>query len=132
MTKRGGLGRGLAALIPTAPPPAPVEPATERPTVVPAPPGSEAPAAAPVRSAPAAEEAVGVPGAQLREVSVDDVAPNPKQPRQVFDDEALEELTHSVKEFGLLQPIVVRERPRDDGGVGYELIMGERRLRAAR
>ena len=132
MTKRGGLGRGLAALIPTAPPPAPVEPATERPTVVPAPPVSEAPAAAPVRSAPAAEEAVGVPGAQLREVSVDDVAPNPKQPRQVFDDEALDELTHSVREFGLLQPIVVRERADADGGPPYELIMGERRLRAAK
>jgi ParB family chromosome partitioning protein len=72
--------------------------------------------------------ALGVPGAQLREVGVDDVVPNPKQPRQVFDDEALDELTHSVREFGLLQPIVVRERP--DGG--YELIMGERRLRAAK
>ena len=71
---------------------------------------------------------LGVPGAQLREVPVGDVVPNPKQPRTVFDDEALEELTHSVREFGLLQPIVVREAP--DGG--YELIMGERRLRAAR
>jgi ParB family chromosome partitioning protein len=75
-----------------------------------------------------AEGGVGIPGAQLREVSVDDVVPNPKQPRQVFDDEALEELTHSVREFGLLQPIVVRERVEG----GYELIMGERRLRAAR
>jgi ParB family chromosome partitioning protein len=81
--------------------------------------------------APASEstdQAVGVPGAQLREVGVDDVVPNPKQPRQVFDDEALEELTHSVREFGLLQPIVVREAA--DGR--YELIMGERRLRASR
>jgi ParB family chromosome partitioning protein len=78
-----------------------------------------------------AEAAVGVPGAQLREVAVADVVPNPKQPRQVFDDEALEELTYSVREFGLLQPIVVRERDSDAGG-GYELIMGERRLRAAR
>jgi ParB family chromosome partitioning protein len=69
-----------------------------------------------------------VPGAQLREIAVDDIAPNPKQPRQVFDDEALDELTHSVREFGLLQPIVVRERPEG----GYELIMGERRLRAAK
>jgi len=86
-------------------------------------------AAQAVSSAGAA--AVGVPGAQLREVAVDDVVPNPKQPRQVFDDEALEELTYSVREFGLLQPIVVRERSLDDGG-GYELIMGERRLRAAR
>jgi ParB family chromosome partitioning protein len=71
---------------------------------------------------------LSVPGAQLREVPVGSVVPNPKQPRQVFDDDALDELTHSVREFGLLQPIVVREGP--DGG--YELIMGERRLRAAR
>jgi ParB family chromosome partitioning protein len=78
------------------------------------------------------EDAVGVPGAQLREVGVDDVVPNPKQPRQVFDDEALDELTHSVREFGLLQPIVVRERAGGEDGAGYELIMGERRLRAAK
>jgi ParB family chromosome partitioning protein len=77
---------------------------------------------------PAEAGAVGVPGARLLEVAVGDVVPNPKQPRLAFDDEALEELTHSVKEFGLLQPIVVRERPEG----GYELIMGERRLRAAR
>jgi ParB family chromosome partitioning protein len=81
-----------------------------------------------VRPAPVAEEAVGVPGARLLEVAVDDVVPNPKQPRQVFDDEALDELAHSVREFGLLQPIVVRDRPEG----GYELIMGERRLRAAK
>jgi len=77
---------------------------------------------------PAAGNALGVPGAVLREVAVGDVVPNPKQPRQVFDDEALEELSHSVREFGLLQPIVVRE----NASGGYELIMGERRLRAAR
>jgi ParB family transcriptional regulator, chromosome partitioning protein len=132
MTKRGGLGRGLAALIPTsAPVPETVpERAEETPAVslVPAPP--EAPAAPPERRMSVAEPegALGVPGAQLREVSVDDVVPNPKQPRQVFDDEALEELSHSVREFGLLQPIVVRENSEG----GYELIMGERRLRAAR
>jgi ParB family chromosome partitioning protein len=160
MNKRGGLGRGLAALIPTAPPADPVEAPAVTP-VAPVPvataenPSDGEEADAPVRSAgapavtlvpppaygtpgysmpvaPVAEAPVGIPGAQLREVSVDDVAPNPKQPRQVFDDEALEELTHSVKEFGLLQPIVVRERAGDDGGAGYELIMGERRLRAAR
>ncbi|MCW2701692.1 MAG: parB [Blastococcus sp.] len=145
MSKRGGLGRGLAALIPTAPAPtsAPLEAAgsgsapdgdgrestsvPSSPTVTLLPP----PLATPLFGSPATAVAVGpvgVPGAQLREVSVDDVVPNPKQPRQVFDDEALEELTHSVREFGLLQPIVVREGP--DGG--YELIMGERRLRAAR
>jgi ParB family chromosome partitioning protein len=132
MTKRGGLGRGLAALIPTSAPVA--EPAPERTdetpavSLVPAPP-APSPFAAPAPAPTAAPEgALGVPGAQLREVAVDDVVPNPKQPRQVFDDEALEELSHSVREFGLLQPIVVRENA--DGG--YELIMGERRLRAAR
>ena len=136
MTKRGGLGRGLAALIPTSAPSA--EPAAPPPaaapavTLVPAPPADDATAAPEkvVAAAPVAEAAgaIGVPGAQLREVAVDDVVPNPKQPRQVFDDEALEELTHSVREFGLLQPIVVRE----NGDGRYELIMGERRLRAAR
>jgi len=154
MTKRGGLGRGLAALIPTAPPvteepaaspgaPTPSVPGTGGPTVSLVPPPADlastaeddAPAASRAAArasaaieAAAVEAAVGIPGAQLREVSVDSVVPNPKQPRQVFDDEALEELSHSVREFGLLQPIVVRENA--DGG--YELIMGERRLRAAR
>ena len=54
--------------------------------------------------------------------------PNPHQPRQVFDEEALAELVHSIKEFGLMQPIVVR-RAADDSG--FEIIMGERRWRAA-
>jgi ParB family transcriptional regulator, chromosome partitioning protein len=148
MTKRGGLGRGLAALIPTSAPP--VEPAAAPATDDESAPSSAAPTPGaptvslvppPVESAVSSVEApiaaaaveatpgtVGVPGAQLREVSVLEVVPNPKQPRQVFDDEALEELTHSVKEFGLLQPIVVRE----NGDGAYELIMGERRLRAAR
>ncbi|MGY1731465.1 ParB/RepB/Spo0J family partition protein [Geodermatophilus sp. SYSU D01045] len=147
MSKRGGLGRGLAALIPTAPPvEQPTLPETDGP--VPAAPetagtpgtgGAPAPvtllppaAQAAATVAAQAEAAVGVPGAQLREVAVSDVLPNPRQPRQVFDDEALEELTHSVREFGLLQPIVVRERTDGDGGAPYELIMGERRLRAAR
>jgi ParB family chromosome partitioning protein len=140
MSKRGGLGRGLAALIPTSAPPSehtaaaaaaqPVQaessPSAPAVTLVPSPPTTaEAPSPALVDDG---VSAVGVPGAQLREVSVGDVVPNPKQPRQVFDDEALEELTHSVKEFGLLQPIVVRE----NGDGRYELIMGERRLRAAR
>jgi ParB family chromosome partitioning protein len=144
VTPRGGLGRGLAALIPTAPPvadppPAPATAAVEESADGGAPEdvGTSAPvalvppAAEPV--APADGDALGVPGAQLREVAVDDVAPNPRQPRQVFDDEALDELTHSVREFGLLQPVVVRERIGDgDGLPRYELIMGERRLRAAR
>lgn len=67
------------------------------------------------------------PGAVLRDVSPEDIEPNPKQPRSVFDEDALAELVHSVKEFGLLQPIVVREL---EGGT-YQLIMGERRWRAS-
>jgi ParB family chromosome partitioning protein len=151
MSKRGGLGRGLAALIPTSAPPveqpalpdtgaaAPPEThgAAEAHGAVPHSPVTLLPPAAQAAATVAAQAgsggtAVGVPGAHLREVSVDDVVPNPRQPRQVFDDEALEELTHSVREFGLLQPVVVRERGADDGRGGYELIMGERRLRAAR
>jgi ParB family chromosome partitioning protein len=138
MTKRGGLGRGLAALIPTSAPPAeaPAPPVSAGPAAVSLVPSPLAGAAEPAPSAVSPrpveaadpDGALGVPGAQLREVAVGDVVPNPKQPRQVFDDEAHDELTFSVKEFGLLQPIVVRE----DGSGRYELIMGERRLRAAR
>jgi len=67
------------------------------------------------------------PGAVYREIPVAAIEPNPKQPRSVFDEEALAELAHSVKEFGLLQPIVVREV----GEGRYQLIMGERRWRAS-
>ena len=67
------------------------------------------------------------PGAVYREISPSDIDPNPKQPRTYFDEEALAELAHSVKEFGLLQPIVVREM----SGGRYQLIMGERRWRAS-
>ena len=66
-------------------------------------------------------------GARFAEVRVVDVRPNPKQPRSVFDEDALAELVASITEVGLLQPIVVR--PLDEGG--YELVMGERRLRAS-
>lgn len=67
-------------------------------------------------------------GASYREIPIGTIVPNPKQPRTVFEEEALAELVHSIREFGLLQPIVVRPHPEDDG---YELIMGERRWRAA-
>jgi ParB family chromosome partitioning protein len=67
-----------------------------------------------------------VEGAYFAEIAVEKITPNPRQPRQVFEEEALAELVHSVKEVGLLQPIVVR-RLGDDR---YELIMGERRWRA--
>lgn len=66
--------------------------------------------------------------AQQNEVSIDSISPNPRQPRTVFDEEALKELTESIKEVGLLQPPVVREV----GNGQYELIMGERRFRAAK
>ena len=89
MSKRGGLGRGLSALIP---------------------------------GAPESGEASG-----LLEVPVNAVSPNPKQPRTRFDDEAIGSLAASIREVGILQPIVVRK-----SGAGYELIAGERRLRAAK
>jgi ParB family chromosome partitioning protein len=68
-----------------------------------------------------------VPGARFAEVPVDAIVPNPKQPRTVFDEEALAELKVSIQEVGFLQPIVVREL----GPQKYELVMGERRWRAA-
>ena len=67
-----------------------------------------------------------VPGTSLRHLRPDQITANPKQPRQVFDEESLDELSHSIKEFGVLQPIVVRPQ-----GDRFELVMGERRLRAA-
>lgn len=66
--------------------------------------------------------------AQQNEVSVDSISPNPRQPRTVFDEDALRELTESIKEVGLLQPPVVRETSTGR----YELVMGERRFRAAK
>jgi ParB family chromosome partitioning protein len=78
---------------------------------------------------PVADEQVlaPVPGVRLAEVPVAAIVPNPKQPRQAFDEDALEELKISIQEVGLLQPIVVRELSPDK----YELVMGERRWRAA-
>lgn len=67
-------------------------------------------------------------GASYREVPVGEISPNPQQPRQVFEEDSLNELVHSIREFGLMQPIVVRPKP---GETGFELIMGERRWRAA-
>lgn len=74
---------------------------------------------------------VPVPGATFAELPVELISPNPRQPRQVFDEEDIEELASSIKEVGLLQPIVVR-RIDDEEGTRYELIMGERRLRASK
>ncbi|HWE90591.1 MAG TPA: ParB/RepB/Spo0J family partition protein [Pseudonocardiaceae bacterium] len=119
MTERkGGLGRGLAALIPSGPPPG-VPGGVD---TIPAPSGGLM-----ANTAIVVDHRNAVAGAIYREVPVDAIAPNPKQPRQVFDDDALAELEHSIQEFGLLQPIVVRELGDDR----YELVMGERRWRAS-
>ncbi|MCU1685689.1 MAG: parB [Amycolatopsis sp.] len=125
--RRGGLGRGLAALIPTGPPPGsgPTsiverESADHRPGNGSVRDGGAGPLGAAASSGEVA-------GAVYRELPITSIKPNPKQPRQVFDEEALGELEHSIREFGLMQPIVVREL----GNGEYELVMGERRLRAS-
>ena len=127
-TRKGGLGRGLAALIPTAPDHADgwaSSPADIR-RAGPDHGGPMDPAAH--GSAIGGSEVGGsVAGAAYRELATSSIAPNPQQPRRAFDEEALGELSHSIKEFGLLQPIVVREIGPDR----YQLVMGERRWRAA-
>ncbi len=100
-TPQRGLGRGLGALIPTSVP---------QPGL-----GALIPTSAPQ------------PGAYFAELPVAAVRANPKQPRTVFDDEALAELAASIAEVGLLQPVVVRPLGND----AYELVMGERRWRAS-
>ena len=80
-----------------------------------------------------ASDLVPVPGARFAEIPVGLIHPNPRQPRQVFDEEDISELAASIAEVGLLQPIVVRQvptAPREEPR--YELIMGERRLRASK
>lgn len=76
----------------------------------------------------AADGLLPVPGAHFAEIPVDAISPNPRQPRTVFDEEALGELVGSIREIGVLQPVVVRPVPGEDAR--YELIMGERRWRA--
>src|SRR5437762_1672288 len=126
--RKGGLGRGLAALIPTAPAQGDgggPSTASRAASVVP---GPTIPAPTQPRAAErAAESAAPVPvaGAVYREIELSAIQPNAKQPRTQFDEEALAELEHSIREFGLLQPIVVREV----GSGSYELVMGERRWR---
>jgi ParB family chromosome partitioning protein len=89
------------------------------------------PTADEVPSAPSASdvELVEVPGARFAEIPVGDIHPNRKQPRSVFDEDDMAELVHSVREIGVLQPIVVRTST-EKGGEPYELVMGERRWRA--
>jgi len=116
--RRGGLGRGLASLIPTGP-------ADGGPRM------GEAAADVVIGGVSSSAVAEGI-GAVYREINPSDIEPNPRQPRQVFDEEALAELVHSIREFGLIQPIVVRESV-DGAGTGkrYQLVMGERRWRAS-
>ncbi|PZH08333.1 chromosome partitioning protein ParB [Streptomyces sp. NTH33] len=146
--RRRGLGRGLGALIPAAPtaekPSAPAAvggAAPTSPAAVPVLTGDRGVAAAKVTMLPpvsreteeppssSAAEAPAVPmGAHFAEIPLDSITPNPRQPREVFDEDALAELVTSIKEVGLLQPVVVRQL----GPARYELIMGERRWRACR
>ncbi|GAB1819849.1 ParB/RepB/Spo0J family partition protein [Herbidospora sp. RD11066] len=107
--QRRGLGKGLAALIPNGP-------VVQDPGVVPAP------------APPGDRDLVPVAGAHFQEILISQIIPNPRQPRDIFDDERIKELSESILEVGLLQPIVVRAAGRDQ----FELIMGERRWRASK
>lgn len=130
LRKKGGLGRGLASLIPTGPADDDSGPATLGPRM-----GDATADVLIGRPAPGAAEdgfEIGTEmGAVYREIPPADIEPNPRQPRQVFDEEALSELVHSIREFGLLQPIVVRAVPASPGAARYQIVMGERRWRAA-
>lgn len=112
--QRRGLGRGLGSLIPTAP-----TATDESGTPATPPEGSSA-------GEPPADDQVPT-GAYFAELPIAQVQPNRVQPRQVFDEEAMSELVHSIREVGLLQPVVVRRT----GPESYELVMGERRWRAS-
>ncbi len=123
-TPRRGLGRGLGSLIPSGPGkgslldpprPAPADAAVEGGT----PPAEVDPVAS--------QGPPPVVGAYFAELPAQAISPNPRQPRTAFDEEAMAELVHSIREVGLLQPIVVRPLGADR----YELVMGERRWRAA-
>jgi len=78
------------------------------------------------------ETLMEVPGASFAELAIDSIHPNRKQPRSVFDEEDMSELVHSIREIGVLQPIVVRPSAEGDAEHPYELVMGERRWRASR
>ncbi|MBO0852432.1 MAG: ParB/RepB/Spo0J family partition protein [Nocardia sp.] len=126
--KKGGLGRGLAALIPTGPTEVQGLGSAAANAVIGLDPVGPHPAEAYLRRVPeAAEESPA--GAVYREIPPDQIERNPKQPRQVFEEEALAELVHSIREFGLMQPIVVR-RLESSAEPRYQLVMGERRWRA--
>jgi ParB family chromosome partitioning protein len=117
--QKRGLGKGLGALIPTAP--------LGSSTAAPGGPGGRgAGEMAAGQGGPGWAEQSAVGGAYFEELTIGSVTPNPRQPRQAFDEEALDELAASIREVGLLQPVVVRKVMPGR----YELIMGERRWRA--
>ncbi|MEU3372679.1 ParB/RepB/Spo0J family partition protein [Streptomyces sp. NPDC006711] len=144
--RRRGLGRGLGALIPSAAQEkagSSVGTASTSPSSVPVLTAERGVAAAKVATLPAAPvsrettavrepeptpEFAAPAGAFFAELPIDSITPNPRQPREVFDEDALSELVTSIKEVGLLQPVVVRQT----GPERYELIMGERRWRSCR
>lgn len=149
--RRRGLGRGLGALIPAAPKTpdsagATVGPGATSPTAVPVLTAERTMTASRMTSLSVEDAAVSreteaapstaaasveggtVAGAHFAELPLDSITPNPRQPREVFDEDALDELVTSIREVGLLQPVVVRQL----GPERYELIMGERRWRACR
>lgn len=142
--RRRGLGRGLGALIPAAPQEKQVPSAGASASssgTVPVMTAERGVAAAkvttlgvvPEPSAPVSEQGGAggpgeVAGVYFAEILLDSITPNPRQPREVFDEDALAELVTSIKEVGLLQPVVVRQT----GPERFELIMGERRWRACR
>jgi len=116
-TKRTGLGRGIGALIPVS-----EDTDAQRPVDV----------FFPTSSADK-QGLLSVPGARLANLNPADIVPNAVQPRTEFRDEELAELVVSIREIGVLQPIVVRPLAGAvDGGPQFELIMGERRLRATK
>lgn len=117
--KRTGLGRGIGSLIPIA-----TQEMTDN--------GRPVDVFFPDNNGSRASDdlLVDVPGARLVNLNPNDIVPNAAQPRTHFDADHLAELVHSIREVGVLQPIVVRQHATDKGK--YELIMGERRLRATK
>ncbi len=125
--QRRGLGRGLGSLIPTQPPAA-TSTASSGAAETTSPGTGDSGGSPGAAAATDPRSLVQVAGAYFAELPLASITPNAVQPRQVFDEDALAELVHSIREVGLLQPIVVRAT----GENTFELIMGERRWRAAR
>lgn len=115
----------------------PVVEAAPAPTATPEPPSTAEAAEAPggaetsTTNASSDTELMPVPGAEFAEIPIHEIRENPRNPRTDFDEDALDELAYSLREVGVLQPVVVRPIPATDQGESFELVMGERRWRAA-